>query len=117
MIFPDEVGLGINYRVAHPYVVNPMPNVQAMVIGLNLYLDELQKKFGKSNTINVFIAGFSEGGSLALLFTHCVSKPWECNGFSESLKMNYKIIKTAGLEGAYDLAGVVMPFLTEDVSD
>lgn len=111
VVAPDYIGLGNDYKSEHPYIIYPRPNVDD---GRDMLLasQELLHKNGISftdNKIPLFVSGYSEGGSYALWFSRIYQQD---NQFSQSLTQHgFYLKKTVPIEGAYDVSGVMMPFL------
>lgn len=110
---PDYIGLGEDFKSEHPYILYPQANVED---GKNLLLSGV--KILESNGINfdkqipLFVAGYSEGGSYALWF----ARIYQNNKiFRNQLKRaGYQIRKVVPVEGAYDISGVMFPFLLDN---
>lgn len=83
-----------------------------------------QKKYKNIQNLPLFVLGFSEGGSYAIFTAKCLRNPQTCRYFTNTSNASsyrieldpfYKLTKVVGMDGAYDLSGVVFPFLTNDV--
>lgn len=110
VIAPDYIGLGDDYKSEHPYILYPRPNVTDGHDMLLASLDVLKKynvTFG--NKIPLFVSGYSEGASYALWFSRIYQSDKQ---FMNSLnKYGYELSKTVPIDGAYDVSGVMLPFL------
>lgn len=64
--------------------------------------------------------GFAEGASYSIWFNKCFFTPAdscsELEPFFDILSRRYRVKRSVGLEGAYDLSGVQFPFWTTEVS-
>lgn len=110
VVAPDYIGLGGDYKSEHPYIIYPRPNVNDGHDMLIASLPVLHKyNLAFDNNIPLFVAGYSEGASYALWF----SKIYQTEtGFAKSLiKYGYSLRKTVPIDGAYDITGVMLPFL------
>lgn len=110
VVAPDYIGLGDDYKSEHPYIIYPQPNVDD---GRDMLIASLPvfKKYDLqlNNKIPLFVAGYSEGASYALWF----SKIYQTQvAFAHKLtKHGYQLRKTVPIDGAYDITGVMFPFL------
>ncbi len=108
---PDYIGLGDNYDTMHPYILYPQQNV---VDGKNILLATMNylhanKLIETKKTLPLFVSGYSEGGSYALWF----SRIYQTNSDfrRELIQQKLSLKKTVAIEGAYNLSGVMLPFL------
>lgn len=110
VVAPDYIGLGDDYKSEHPYIIYPQPNVND---GRDMLIASLPvfKKYALqlNHNIPLFVSGYSEGASYALWF----SKTYQTQaGFAKNLaKHGYQLRKTVPIDGAYDITGVMFPFL------
>lgn len=121
VIAPDYIGLGRNFAIPHPYILYPRYNVldgRDMLIAAHDYLKK--KKFflplGGKAALSLFVSGYSEGASYALWFSRIYqSEP----DFAKTItQVGLKLRKTVPIDGAYNLSGVMFPFLlTSQVND
>lgn len=109
---PDYIGLGDNYKVVHPYILYPEMNV---VDGKNIlltsmkYLNTKQGKRFLGRNIPLFVSGYSEGALYALWFSQIYQKNLK---FAKELNSaDLTLQKTVAIDGAYNLTGVMFPFL------
>ena len=74
-------------------------------------------KYGVTK-IQLFTAGYSEGGAYSIWFSKCISNYSQCPYITDKrLDLTfYQPTAFAGLDGAYDLVNVVKPFLMEDAN-
>ena len=118
VVAPDYIGLGDNYRAVHPYIIYPEMNV---VDGKNMLLSVVEKlrsqqQLAKSEKLPLFVSGYSEGASYALWFSRIYQQ--QAKFRNEINNQGIKLVKTVPIEGAYNLSGVMFPFLlTNQVGD
>ena len=120
VVAPDYIGLGDNYKSVHPYILYPKMNVtdgkDMLISALNMLYDK--KIILRPKTVYpLFVNGYSEGASYALWFSRIYQ---ENTNFAHSINSmaKLKLAKTVAIEGAYDLTGVMFPFLlTNQVND
>ena len=112
---PDYIGMGDDMSVPHPYMMYPQANTDdglSMLHALRTYLND--SKILQNTSINLFVTGYSEGGGYALWFSNYAQNDTR---YIESLKDNeYTLKATVGSAGAYDLSGVILPWLYSDVN-
>lgn len=119
VVAPDYIGLGDNFKAVHPYILYPQINIED---GKNMLLAALPFMYQQSLirkpalSYKLFVSGYSEGASYALWFSRAYQ---ESSGFAGQLKCaKLRLTKTVPIEGAYDLTGVMFPFLlTNQVND
>ena len=105
VVMPDYLGQGLDSRHVHPFVLYPEANAWS---GINMLprTRELLSKLGYSgDSLNLYLAGFSEGGAYALW----ASKLLQTTASSVLLHQNMQLKMTAGLSGAYDLSHAQLP--------
>jgi len=106
VVMPDYNGQGIDEGAMHPYILYPQVNAMT---GINMLIATRQflNSSGYSNNIplNLYITGFSEGGSYALW----TSKLLQTSENSVLTNQAYNLKYTAGISGAYDLTNAQMP--------
>lgn len=117
VVAPDYIGLGVDYKVPHPYVFYPQYNAndgKNALVAFNKYLKangiSLQKK-----TLPLFVSGYSEGAAYALWFSRLYQ---ESAGFSREVKTSgYQFKQVTAIDGAYDVTNVMAPFLLSSQID
>lgn len=112
VVAPDYVGLGDNYAVMHPYILYPKPNVddgKNILLATMSYLNANKLIDSTKKVFPLFVSGYSEGGSYALWF----SRIYQTNlAFRRALRQQKLVLrKTVAIDGAYNLSGVMLPFL------
>lgn len=113
VIAPDYIGLGDDYTTSHPYILYPEPNVNDgynMLLASKKLLVQNGIKFDKE--LPLFVSGYSEGSSYALWF----SRTYQENAKFRNILNNdgYKLAMTVPIDGAYDVSGVMFPFLLDN---
>lgn len=118
VIAPDYIGMGTDYKVAHPYILYPEINVsdaRNMLFASMLYL----RKNGfiqKQQKFNLYASGYSEGASYALWFSRIYQEQTKFRQAIVNTGLNLRT--TVPIDGAYNLTGVMLPFLlTSQVND
>ena len=110
VVSPDYIGLGDNYKVTHPYILYPGMNVEDgknMLLATRQYL--IKHNLHYPGLLNLFVSGYSEGGSYALWFSRIYQ---QTPAFAAQLtRSGFTLQKTAPIDGAYNLTGVMFPFL------
>lgn len=110
VVIPDYVGMGVDWEHVHPYVIYPIPNVQAGLDMLTAVKTAIQDKYSFINpeVIKLHSLGFSEGGAYSLWFnTYVHDNPSTLDNF-------YLLTHSIGLEGAYS-AQVTSAYLFDNV--
>ncbi len=111
VIAPDYIGLGNNYQDTHPYILYPQLNINDGKNMLNAVIPQLRKQHVINNEhfLPLFVSGYSEGASYALWF----SRVYQENKLfkKEITQQQLYLAHTVAIEGAYDLSGVMLPFL------
>ena len=114
----DELGYNSNNTFyPHPYILYPQQMVKQAISALNFTRERVTTKY-LTSPIKLFTAGYSEGAGYSIWFSKCFDKPdcSKCDYLKNViLDPEYKVTRSAGLEGAYDLTKVQFPFLTSDV--
>ena len=107
---PDYIGLGDNLKVMHPYILYPKLNVEDGKSILKATTKYLHTKYPKIIIPHdLFVSGYSEGGSYALWFSRIYQEQLQ---FKHDIdKLGFKLRKTVPIEGAYNLTKVMFPFL------
>lgn len=118
VIAPDYIGMGTDYKVAHPYILYPQINVddaKNMLIASMLYLKK-NSYLQNDKEYKLYVSGYSEGSSYALWFSRIYQ---ERAKFRQTLNQHQlQLRKTIPIDGAYNLTGVMLPFLlTSQVND
>jgi hypothetical protein len=114
VVLPDFIGFS-DSGDPHPYIVYPKQVVACAVHALNNVYDYIKSYFPLNNgTFNVYSVGYSEGASYSIWMSKCLSQG-SCSEMDINLNVNYNYRKAAGLEGAYDLSGIMKLFLLNDV--
>lgn len=110
VVAPDYIGLGDDYGTSHPYILYPKANVDDgynMLLASKKLLIQNGIKFDQS--LPLFISGYSEGSSYALWFSRIYQ---ENTAFRKRLNVaGYRLAMTVPIDGAYDVSGVMFPFL------
>lgn len=118
VVAPDYIGLGDNFKAVHPYILYPEINVGDGKNMLVAVMDDLRRKHQLQNveSLPLFVSGYSEGASYALWFSRIYQ---EQKKFRDELsRVGLQLKKTVPIEGAYNLTGVMFPFLlTNQVND
>lgn len=112
VVAPDYIGLGDNYAAMHPYILYPLPNVEDgknILLAAVKYLQQNKLIDVKKTQLPLFVSGYSEGASYALWFSRVYQSDFEFR--STLLKQKLILHKTVAIEGAYNLSGVMLPFL------
>ncbi|RTL12952.1 MAG: hypothetical protein EKK54_02525 [Neisseriaceae bacterium] len=121
VVSPDYIGLGRNFAIPHPYILYPRYNVsdgRDMLVATHEYLQakKLLLPLDNKTILPLFVSGYSEGASYALWFSRIYqSEP----DFAKTVtQLGLKLRKTVPIDGAYNLSGVMFPFLlTSQVND
>lgn len=113
VVIPDYVGLGVDSKVMHPYILHPEVNALSGLYMLQAN-ESMLKKLGYSiQNRNLYITGYSEGGAYALWSSDLVQ-----NLAPNFLaKLNLKLKATIGASGAYDLVNAQMPMEKDNISE
>lgn len=109
---PDYIGQGIDYADVHPYVLYPTVSAQTAVDLLSAALPSITSQYGLTNSdkLNLFSAGYSEGGAYSLWFyTYLNSHP-------NLVVSPYVLTHSVGDEGAYNLSQVTAGYIFSDVN-
>lgn len=122
VIFPDYIGYGISWQNVHPYVIFPGPNIQNGAGCLNDAYN-LIRDYSPNTAIpyKVHTMGYSEGASYALFNLFCQKRQNTtadnnvCLGYNKLNESQYNFTNSTGMDGAYSLDQVVMPFLRSRV--
>jgi len=119
VVAPDYLGMGINYKIAHPYILYPEINVidaRDMLLASMMYLKKNGFILSQKRALNLFVSGYSEGASYALWFSRIYQENYL---FRDNLNQNQlSLAKTIPIDGAYNLTEVMLPFLlTNQVND
>ena len=105
VLMPDYVGLGES-QIMHPYCHAQSESdcgwrlVQAFV--------ESFSEFEINTNGNLFISGYSQGGHVAMAMA--------MNDMPESVEDNLDLIAVAPLSGPYDMSGVQLPMIFQEIS-
>lgn len=111
VIIPDYIGLGDDYRAKHPYILYPRPNINdghAILLASIAKLKSLKIDLNETQ-LPLFVTGYSEGASYALWFSRAYQEEPSFRGQLNHIGLYLK--KTVPIEGAYDVSGVMFPFL------
>lgn len=111
VVMPDYIGQGIDSSVMHPYVA--FPQVSA-VNGLDMLAPttKLLHSLGYNTKLNLFLSGYSEGGSYVLW----ASKLLQTTDKNKLTANNLTLALTAPISGAYDLSHSQVPLEFANVS-
>lgn len=114
VLMPDYIGLGNDFRNIHPYVIFPQQNIQNMAYALTDAYPRLASRL-EISTFRLFTTGYSEGAAYSLWMNVCQNSSYTCPYYSKLPEYQYKLMKTAGMDGAYNMQ-TQMEFLEERVS-
>lgn len=113
VIAPDYIGQGIDNTVAHPFILYPLVNTNDGLSILMAAHQFLYKK-GFSNSLPLFVTGFSEGASYALWFSRLYQEQPKFKQQTDNT--NFKFTLVAPIAGAYDISNVIYHYLSDNVS-
>lgn len=113
VVIPDYVGQGVDWQNVHPYVLYPKVSAKTAVDMLAAVAPIIQQQYGfsSSNKLNLFSAGYSEGGAYSLWFSSFL------NDQPNLLNSLYSLKHSVGMEGAYQLSTVTKGYLFDNVSE
>ncbi|MFT4693412.1 MAG: hypothetical protein ACI8TE_000301 [Francisella sp.] len=115
VVAADYIGQGDDYANTHPYIFYPKQTVNTAVDLLNSSANIIKNKYSldANNKLNVYSAGYSEGGAYSIWTAKCLEDKSSCPivGKLDNL-YNYKA--AAGLAGAYDLSKTTMGFIKDN---
>ena len=84
----------------------------SMLSALRTYLND--NNMFKNKPLNLFVTGYYEGGGYSLWFSnYAQNNPTYINKLKND---NYNLKATVGSSGAYDLSGVILPWLYSNVN-
>ena len=121
VVSPDYIGLGRNFAIPHPYILYPRYNVldgRDMLVAAHEYLKtkKLLLPLDKQKALPLLVSGYSEGASYALWFSRMYQS--EPDFAKPVTHLGLTLHKTVPIDGAYNLSGVMFPFLlTSQVND
>ena len=114
VVAPDYIGQGDDYKNYHPYVVYPKQTVNTAIDLLNNVSNIIRKKYNlNDNNLNLYSVGYSEGGAYSIWTAKCLQSTYNCKGIDKLNKL-YKYHGAVGLDGAYDISGTLMNFMTDN---
>lgn len=115
VVAPDYIGQGNDYANYHPYVFYPKQTVNTAIDLLNDSANIIKDKYNLSDKakLNVFSAGYSEGGAYSIWTAKCLEDKKNCPNMS-NLDSLYNYKAAAGLAGAYDLSNTTLNFLVDN---
>lgn len=111
VVMPDYVGQGADWASVHPYVLYPQVSAQTAVDMLSAVKATIEDEFGPSalDTVQLFSAGYSEGGAYSLWFNaYLKENPSVLDPF-------YVLTHSVGMEGAYSTSQVIYDYLFDNV--
>jgi len=117
VVSSDYIGMGDDGNVPHPYVIYPRENTNAALSMLVAF-----RNFANSNNLplpnsplNLYVAGFSEGGAYALWFNKLSTKD---DSYKNILASNgYQLKHTVAIDGAYDVSNYTYGYLMDNVQE
>ena len=114
VVAPDYVGQGVNRDVQHPYTAFGITNAQSGIYALKAARQALADQgINLPIPANVYISSFSEGGAYALWASKLMQ-----GQYAEVLKNSgYKLRRTIGVHGAYDLSDTMLPYMYSNASN
>jgi hypothetical protein len=115
VVAPDYIGQGDDYASTHPYIFYPKQTVNSAVDLLNNSTDIIKKKYSLDNNkkLNVYSAGYSEGGAYSIWTAKCLEDKTNCPQVSK-LDNLYSYKAASGLAGAYDLSNTTLNFIKDN---
>jgi len=115
-ISADYIGMGYNaykgessVKPFHPYVLYPKTNAltaKNALVALSQYMT--QNGIIHKKPLNLYVGGYSEGGAYSVWFARQYQQD---KSFAADLSDGYKLIHDFGVSGAYDVSGVIKPYL------
>lgn len=119
VVMPDYIGLGIDNKIMHPYVLYPEVNAKSgldMLIAANeLFKRKEFQSYNNSITsklLPLILSGFSEGAGYALWASRKLQ-----NDDSQLLKdINMHLVNTVVLSGAYKLKEAQLPMMFANIT-
>jgi hypothetical protein len=106
VVMPDYIGLGDDTTHIHPYVVYPTQNAQSGLAMVQAARKYLTSSYNMTETLPLYIAGYSEGGAYALQAAHMMqSNP------NYASQLNVQLKAAVPLSGFFDLSGTGLSYL------
>lgn len=107
VVVPDYIGQGANWQEQHPYILFPQANAQTGLDALKATRTALSAiNISLPNPANLYISSYSEGGSYALWASKLAQST-----YADFLSNNgFRLRRTVGVSGAYDLTGATLNF-------
>lgn len=114
VVAPDYIGQSDDYKNYHPYVFYPKQTVNTAVDLLNNVSKNIREKYNlEGGQLNLFSAGYSEGGAYSVWTAKCLGWRGDCKGVNKLDKL-YRYRAGAGLSGAYDVNQTTLNFMTDN---
>ena len=88
-----------------------------MISTLNRAVPFIVTRYKPRSRINLYSAGYSEGGGYSIWLHKCLQEGCYYTNLPKEIRLDglYDFKMSSGQEGAYDLKGEQIPFLTSNV--